>query len=118
MVSRHEKKEYYNAVKRNICCGSKNKSEFLDDFSDKLSDYIDENPKADIDELIKNFGSPEEIADSFMQTLDEDEIQKAVRKKKIIITIAVCCVILLAVAVTVTFFTQSYINSLSERFNG
>ena len=56
--------QYLRIISKNLPT-TKKKNQFLKDFSESVHSYCAENPSVDIDILLKKFGTPEEIADSF-----------------------------------------------------
>ena len=90
-------KQYCKSVRKELSCPRKIKSDLIARIMPDLEAYADENPNASFDDICAHFGTPKEVAESYLASLDEDELKKRLNKaKKIrIAVIAVCTVILL-----------------------
>ena len=90
-------KQYCKSVRKELSCPRKIKSDLIARIMPDLEAYADENPNASFDDICDHFGTPSEVAESYLASLDEDELKKRLNKaKKIrIAVIAVCTVILL-----------------------
>lgn len=78
-------KTYFKEIKRNIPYFAENRRKFLQDFRENLSSYLSEKPDASEAELIQRFGSPEEIAFSFLPADKTPADLKQIRKKNWIV---------------------------------
>ena len=90
-------KQYCKSVRKELSCPRKIKSDLIARIMPDLEAYADENPNASFDDISAHFGTPKEVAESYLASLDKDELKKRLNKaKKIrIAVIAVCTVILL-----------------------
>ncbi len=104
-MKKSEIKAYYNSIKKSVKCERKAKAEFLSTLRDNISEYVRDYPDATPADLEKTFGTPDEISDSFLQSLDPDEIRTASNSKKIIVATAAICLVAVA-AVTVPMITK------------
>lgn len=74
--------KYLRAIKRNLPYFMAGKKTFLKDFQENLDAFAQENPNAVWEDFVQRFGSPEEIAISFLPEIEsEDGLKKARRKK-------------------------------------
>ena len=90
-------------TKSNLNCPRKIKKDLILRIESSVYDYIDGNPDASYNEIEAHFGSPRELADSYISSLDSDEISKAIKKAKTIkIAVIVTCIIAL-IALFATF---------------
>ncbi len=84
---------------------------FLKELEDNLIDYSRDNPNCSMDDLIEQFGRPEELAKEFLEnTVDYSPkiIARKNKKKKVII--ALLCIALVAVVaycIIISMQTQS-----------
>ncbi|OLR55640.1 hypothetical protein BHK98_05920 [Hornefia porci] len=91
-----------------------NKSErlFLSDLSERIYDYLDDNPSAEIKDIENQFGTPLEISQSYISSLDTDELlnrisaRKLLRRVFIIITIS----LILGLSIFSAFTYKAYIH--------
>lgn len=89
--------QYCKAVKKELSCPGKIKKDLIIRLTPDLEMFTEENPNASLDDISAHFGSPKEVAESYLASLDEEELKKRINKaKRIWITvIAVCTAILL-----------------------
>ena len=79
-----EIKKYIKYVKKIIPFYSKDKKEFLKLLTQKIIEFSNTHPNFTYQNIIDEFGSPNEVAGSYIETLNSDEIIKKLNKKKII----------------------------------
>ena len=72
-------RHYLQAVKRELHCSAAQKALFLQQMEDSISQYISDNPAASMADLTKEFGTPAEIAKSFLEEADSAVIGKSLR---------------------------------------
>ena len=61
---------YIAAVRKNLVCNRKIKKQTVTDLRNSVFDYAENNNITDINLIYKHFGSPEELAKSFMTEND------------------------------------------------
>lgn len=81
-----ELNDYLKDIKRRMICSNSVKKLFIKDFKNRIYEFIDENPKTSIEEIINNFGNPEDIVRSFN---DELEYYKSKSRKQLIIVVVI-----------------------------
>ena len=90
-------------AKNKLSCPRKIKKDLILRIESSVYDYIDGNPDASYNEIEAHFGSPRELANSYISSLDSEEICKAIKKAKTIkIAVIVTCIIAL-IALFATF---------------
>ena len=90
-------------TKNKLSCPRKIKKDLILRIESSVYDYIEGNPNASYDDIEAQFGSPRELADSYISSLDSEEIGKAIKKAKAIkIAVIVTCIIAL-IALFATF---------------
>ena len=90
-------------AKNKLNCPRKIKKDLILRIESSVYDYIDGNPDASYDDIEAHFGSPRELANSYISSLDSEEICKAIKKAKTIkIAVIVTCIIAL-IALFATF---------------
>lgn len=97
-VTEKERRIYMQEIKRNLVCDNKQRKKFLSSFSDNMDEYLNDNPDADFAQLQKDLGTPEEIANAFLENTSASNIKKRMSFAKWIIAGVV--VIVLSVIVT------------------
>lgn len=116
--------KYLRAIKRNLPYFMAGKKTFLKDFQENLDAFAQENPNAVWEDFVQRFGSPEEIAISFLPEIEsEDGLKKARRKKWTIRLVtaffAAALVVLVALAAfyvhdTHDFYHGNYDNTITK----
>lgn len=91
--------QYCKAVKKELSCPCKIKKDLIIRITPDLEAYIDNNPNASFDDISEQFGTPSEIAKSYLASLDEEELKKRLSKAKRIWT----AVIMACTAITLLF---------------
>ena len=97
-VQEKEIKKYIKYVKKIIPFYSKDKKEFLKLLTQKIIEFSNTHPNFTYQNIIDEFGSPNEVAGSYIETLNSDEIIKKLNKKKII-NIFISVIIILCISV-------------------
>lgn len=81
-ITNQEIDRYIKAISDNLVCSSKTKKRFLKEFRCDVNEYIQTNRVQQFDDVIKQFGTPEKIAEGFITPENLKVIQKAIRLKK------------------------------------
>lgn len=93
-VTEKERRIYMQEIKRNLVCDNKQRKKFLSSFSDNMDEYLNDNPDADFTQLQKDLGTPEEIANAFLENASASNIKKRMSFVKwIVASVAVALVI-------------------------
>ena len=71
-------------TKNKLSCPRKIKKDLILRIESSVYDYIEGNPDASYDDITAHFGSPRELANSYISSLDSEEICKAIKKAKTI----------------------------------
>ena len=107
-------KLFFKNAKSNLNCPHKIKKDLILRIESSVYDYIENRPDASYDDITAQFGSPRELADSYINSLDSEEISKAIKKAKTIkIAVIVTCIIAL-IALFATFAKMISDNSDSQ----
>lgn len=74
---------------------------FLKNFRADITEYAMRHPNCDYDELVKEYGPPEEIFCGYLSVQDSDYILECINKKNLrrwvmsgVVTIGICCVLI------------------------
>lgn len=96
-MSQEAGKVYVAAVNKEIKITDKKKKDFLNILKINIENFLLENVGAGYEEIVDNFGTPEEVAESYWDSLGNEEIIAKVKsKRKIVIAILVIGIILVA----------------------
>ena len=82
-----EIKKYIKYVKKIIPFYSKDKKEFLKLLTQKIIEFSNTHPNFTYQNIIDEFGSPNEVAGSYIESLENDDIIKQLNKKYIFKTL-------------------------------
>ena len=116
--------KYLSQVKSYLPCRNADKTAILEDIRQAILDFTENSDIQSIDDIYKRFGTPEEIARSYLSDADPKKISKAFNIKKIIL-IAVIAVIIIYIFtmiyvildahnVTHGYFVECHINFLFD----
>ena len=94
--------DYYEEVLRYLTCPEEVKDDLIYDVNRKVMDLNADRPDLDYDGILEFLGDPEDLANSLMEQMSDEVIQKFEKKKKRIRTGVVTCVVA-AIAVLSTF---------------
>ena len=94
----NDRKKYIKYVKKIIPIHSKDKKEFIQLLTQKIIEFSNEHDSCSYQDIVDEFGSPNEVAGSYIETLNSDEIIKKLNKKKII-NIFISVIIILCISV-------------------
>ena len=97
-ITNRERKRYLKSISRLLLCGSKERTQFLQDFNSNIDEFLSSNPNATISDLEKAMGTPQEIADSFMENISSEDIKKRTSIVRILIIIGAIALIIFAMA--------------------
>ena len=101
--------EYLNAVKENIYRLEKT-DRFIDEIRSSLTDYVENNPDCVFEDLVNQFGSPEDVAreylDSYAYSSPKEISKKNRRRRILIIILAVLLAALVAYCIDISKQTQ------------
>ncbi len=75
-ITEKERKKYIQQIRKNLICSNEQRKIFLDSFSDNIDEYLKDNPDADFSQLQKDLGTPEEIANSFLESVSVTHIKR------------------------------------------
>lgn len=90
--------EYLNEVKENIYSPEKT-DRFIDEIRSSLTDYVENNPDCDFEDLVNQFGTPEDVAREYLDSYaysSPKEISKKNRRRRILIIILIALLAALA----------------------
>lgn len=94
--------DYYEEVRRYLACPEEVKDDLIYDVNRKVMDLNADRPDLDYNGNLEFLGDPEDLANSLMEQMSDEVIQKFEKKKKRIRTGVVTCVVA-AIAVLSTF---------------
>lgn len=102
-----ELKKYYRTVRKKLFMfPRKKRNAIFEELQRDVSAYLEENPKATIQEVKDVFGTPAGIAESSLTSCSAENLEKQVRlrRRMLILILAVIAAFLLAVLILQTIF--------------
>ena len=97
-ITNRERKRYLKNISRLLLCGSKERTQFLQDFNNNIDEFLSNNPNATISDLEKAMGTPQEIADSFMENISSKDIKKRINIVRYLIVLGGIALIIFVMA--------------------
>ena len=98
-VTKQERKQYLNQIKKLLVCKGSQRKNFLNSFADNMDEYLKDNPDADFAKLQEDMGTPQEIADAFLENESASHIKKRMSFVKWIIIRIVIALMLLVIMI-------------------
>ncbi len=95
-VTERERKQYLNQIEKSLICKGNQRKQFLNSFEDNMDEYLRDNPDADFAQLQKDMGTPQEIANAFLENEDASKIKKRMNFKKWIIAAIIIIILMVA----------------------
>ena len=95
-------RKYISEVGNNLICSGNIKKQILNDIENDILDYVENNDIAQTDKIYTHFGSPEELAKSFLSVADIKTVKRKIRTRNIILAIAAVALTAIAVFVVCT----------------
>ena len=94
-------KRYYKEIRKHLFCSRKTQMEFLAEARRLVADFLENQPDAAFEDIVKNVGEPEELAETFLNTLpDKTEVERfrkaRRRQRRLAIALLALAVIVLA----------------------
>ena len=117
-------KTYLDNIGKYLVCTKKQKKIILEDIETSVRDYVENANVNDISEVVSRFGSPEDIAKSYLaEFVKPADVRKAINKKKVLVAgVVIALVIWLIVGIIAlidghkydTLYVESQINELID----
>lgn len=117
-------KIYLDDIGKYLVCTKKQKKMILEDIETSVRDYVENANVNDISEVVSRFGSPEDIAKSYLaEFVKPADVRKAINKKKVLVAgVVIALVIWLIVGIIAlidghkydTLYVESQINELID----
>lgn len=111
-------RRYFRQIRSWLPCTRKMKRQIMEQIEDRVRDFLEQNPNADLAQLQAAFGEPQIIATTYVENIGTTEILKNLRVHRRIVTIitVTAIVVLLSWAVMVTWATFSLSNATNNPY--
>ena len=103
-------KSYISEIKKQIRISSPVKKRFFQTLKQNINLFLAEHPDASYEEVVSTFGSPEEVAASFYETIDSSEIDQQLHQKHFFLI--GCCVMIVSLFLLCGWYSQKISQSI------
>ena len=117
MITQKEINRYIKDIKKELLYGTKESRQFLKELRQSVADFAEENPNAEMAQITEQFGTPEEIAATFFEQYDKNEIKRKVNVRRVIIA-AVVVVVLMVGSTLATVIIDSNNQNIDRIIEG
>lgn len=105
-------KRYYKEIRRRLTCSKESQNEFLAEAHRLVADFLANRPEADFEDIAQNVGKPEEVAETFLNTLSATEVEKyhrarQRRKRLIVASLSLAVIVLLGIIVYISWVKRT-----------
>ena len=83
---------YYSSIRSWLPCPRKLKRIILSDIRENVNAFLEENPSANLDQIKKHFGQPQQIAANYVSDLDMPKLLRDLRLRRRIFTAVITAV--------------------------
>lgn len=100
MIHENEIKNYLKKIKQQLTCSKTEKELIISSLNESIQNYLVEHDTTNMEDIIKKFGLPNDISESYLASLEPEElahqilIKKQQKKLGITIIIIICCVLI------------------------
>ena len=101
MITHKQINKYIKDIKKELLYGTKESRQFLKELKQNVTDYAEENQNADMAEVTEQFGKPEEIAATFFEQYDKNEIKRKVNVRRVAVIVGIMMFLVFAIGVSV-----------------
>ena len=83
-MSKHNQElvRYYKDIKRWLPCSHMHKKRMLGDIQQTVSGYLAEHPEADMQAIVQHFGTPHQIASTYIDEMDTQDLLQHLRQNR------------------------------------
>lgn len=101
MITQKEINRYIKDIKKELLYGTKESRQFLKELKQNVTDYAEENQNADMAQVTEQFGKPEDIAATFFEQYDKNEIKHKVNVRRVAVIVGIMMFLVFAIGVSV-----------------
>lgn len=103
--------DYYEEVRRYLTCPEEVKDDLIYDVNRKVMDLNADRPDLDYNGILEFLGDPEDLANSLMEQMSDEVIQKYEKKKKHIRTGIIACAVVAIIGLsTLALYTTNVLS--------
>ena len=80
-------RSYFRSIRSCLTCPRKQKKQIIRELKTNVTAFLEENPKASFEVIASHFGSPQQIASTYLSDLTDAELLHKLHIRKKVITI-------------------------------
>ena len=81
-IFKRDLQKYFRQAKSELLCPWKTRKQIMADLKKNVSLYLEEHPEAAIENILHTFGSPRQIAASYVEELPTPELMKKLKLRR------------------------------------
>lgn len=98
MISAQEITYYIKQIKVLMPLWSENEKRYLKDLTDSITEYAENNPDAQANDIVEYYGTPADAVHDYIESCDADILIKKISTKKLVKRISATVLIILLIA--------------------
>ena len=102
-IMQNELNAYYKQVDNLLLCDRKSKKAFMTELKNDIDEFVRQETNSDFNSILTTFGTPEEIAESFLKNSDIVSIKKKMNVKKMVLFSLLAIVLVYVIFVIASF---------------
>lgn len=104
-------KKYIRETKQLLNCPRDYRKQFIADLQESLAKFISENESVDESDIISYFGTPDDLAQTYLDSIPQEELSAYTRNRKLRIII-IFLVLILSSGITVSYLSyEAYVSN-------
>ena len=113
-----EIEKYLSEIRVSLVCSSKLKNEIISEIEGFVYDFAEHKEIRDISEIYEHFGTPEEMAKTYLSQADPKEIKRAVNVRKVVVIGITVALLMLAGSLLISLMDahKSYNSSYKSEY--
>ncbi len=100
---------YLKEIEKSLVCSKGEKKIYLKDLKNSIQQFIQEEKIVNFSKVREHFGTPTDIAESYLTTVDVADIKKKLSVKRMMTTALVFLIILVVFFYLIAFVDTSYL---------
>ncbi|NLN82531.1 MAG: hypothetical protein GX136_08315 [Clostridiales bacterium] len=111
----HELACYYRQIKKQLVCKSAKKKKLIAELKGSIVEYLEDHSDSTIKNIAEHFGSPADIADSYISSMEGDELGGNLHKSRRVFMIAVIAAFIIIAMFSVLCLVEYFENKKSAQ---
>lgn len=104
-------RKYIRETKQLLNCPRDYRKQFIADLQESLAKFISENESVDESDIISYFGTPDDLAQTYLDSIPQEELSAYTRNRKLRIII-IFLVLILSSGITVSYLSyEAYVSN-------